>query len=669
MDFFASQDRARRSTSVQKLYFSLAVAATILLVYLIPVFVWHAWKAAPATTGAAPALVWWYPDLFGGVCAGTLIVVLGGAAVKIAELRRGGGAGVARMLGGREILPDTNDFFERRLRNVVEEMAIASGVPVPSVFVMEKEAGINAFAAGFGVSDAVVAVTHGTLTGLSRDELQGVVAHEFSHVLNRDMALNINLMGLLHGLLIIGLTGRVLLRFAGDIGRSRDGSKLALPVVAGALALVCAGFTGFFFCKLIKASISRQRERLADASAVQFTRNPAGLAEALKKIGGLAEGARIRSPRAEQASHMFFGNGARAGLFNTHPPLRQRIQWLEPTFDGNFPTVTYHDLREQLARFEGAPKQEKKKADFVDLFTNPVKVATAAVVVDSIGRSSQRPPSPHMILESIGRPMERHAERARELIASIPAAVRARANNPYGARGLVYFLLLDPDAEVRGKQMVLLKEMAEPEVYQTIEAATANIGAIAPEQRLPIIDLTIPALRFLSESQYRAFLQVVNALIDADGRVDVFEYALKRVLTHHLDPVFDGESKRRPANYYGIRGLTRETSILLSVLAGKGHARDTDAATAFLAAVETINDPKAEFQMLGAEQCTWDQLDAALDKLNEASAQLKKLILAAALTCLMSDREITVEEVELFRTIAVTLDCPVPPWVTPARLS
>jgi len=311
------------------------------------------------------------------VCGATLIVVLGGAVFKIAQLRRGGGAGVAEMLGGRQIRPETSDFFEKRLRNVVEEMAIASGVPVPPVYVLENEKGINAFAAGFSPSDSAVAVTYGTMTGLTRDELQGVVAHEFSHILNNDMRINLNLMGFLHGLLIIGLTGRIILEFAGRgaLGRrrSKDSGQLVLAILAAGVVLMVVGFAGFFFCKLIKASISRSRERLADASAVQFTRNPPGLAGALKKIGGLAEGSRIVSPHAEQASHMFFGNGLRRSIFRTHPALAERVKWLEPGFDGRFEQVTAEDLQRQLARFEGAPWKRNRNRMSSTCLPNPAR--------------------------------------------------------------------------------------------------------------------------------------------------------------------------------------------------------------------------------------------------------------------------------------------------------
>ncbi len=190
---------------------------------------------------------------------------------------------MARSLGGTRIGRDTTDFKRKRLHNVVEEMSIASGVPMPEVYVLEQERSINALAAGHTPANAAVVVTQGALDTLSRDELQSVVAHEFSHVLNGDMRPNVQLMGWLFGLLVVALIGRTLLRCA---PRGRRG---ALAVMVAALAVMILGYAGLFFARLLQAAVARQRERLADASSVQFTRNPGGLRGALLKVAGLPE--------------------------------------------------------------------------------------------------------------------------------------------------------------------------------------------------------------------------------------------------------------------------------------------------------------------------------------------------------------------------------------------
>ena len=336
-NFFENQDAARRNTKRLVLLFCLAVVAIAGMLYLLAVLLTGVEQPDPNTGQMVISPLWWQPDLALGVAIATVIVVGGGSLYKIAQLR-GGGAVVAEALGGALIPPGTRDADERRLLNVVEEMAIASGIPAPPVYLLKDEQGINAFAAGFAPGDAVIGVTRGCVQRLSRDELQGVIAHEFSHILSGDMGLNIRLMGVIHGILIIGIIGYFLLRsslYSGSSRRSNSRDNSGMAIVAAGLGLMVIGFLGTFFGNLIKASVSRQREFFADASAVQFTRNPGGIAGALKEIGGYEGGSILESPNAPEASHLFFSQGLRGGLqmlFATHPPLEERILRLDPNW-------------------------------------------------------------------------------------------------------------------------------------------------------------------------------------------------------------------------------------------------------------------------------------------------------------------------------------------------
>jgi Zn-dependent protease with chaperone function len=339
MDFFGQQDRARTRTTALVLYFVLAVVFIVASVYAASLLILHFTQVAGDPGMPAPVLLsWrsiepWDAQLFGWVLVGTLGVVLAGAAYKTMRLARGGSE-VAEELGGRLLADDPTDADERRLRNVVEEMALAAGVPVPKVYVLDDDAGINAFAAGHSATDAAIGITRGGMTLLTRDELQGVIGHEFSHVLNGDMRLNIRIMGVLFGIVCLTVIGRVLLYSRGGGNRGRA------PMLLLGVALLVIGALGVLFGRLIQAALSRQREMLADASAVQFTRNPAGLAGALRKIGSV--GARITSPHAGEASHMFFENGLAKPAFSwlaTHPPLAERILALDPGWDGRFDAV------------------------------------------------------------------------------------------------------------------------------------------------------------------------------------------------------------------------------------------------------------------------------------------------------------------------------------------
>ena len=347
MDFFERQDKARRKTKLLVFYFIVAICLLILSGYAAVLAIFG--RGGVSDSMGESSFTLWQPDLFLWSTLGTLSVILIGSVSKTLQLSKGGSA-VAEMLDGRLINSNATEADERKLLNVVEEMSIASGIPVPQVYLLEDEAGINAFAAGHSTSDAAIGVTRGAMQLLSRDQLQGVIGHEFSHVLNGDMRLNLRLMGLIFGILCLTVVGRVLLR--------TRGKKNPLPLLG--LALIVIGGIGVLFGRLIQAAVSRQREFLADAASVQFTRNPDGLAGALKKIGGLSSGSKLESPHAQEASHLFFANGLRSsvsGLMATHPPLEERIRALDPAFDGEFPTVTPEIAEPPINQFQQLTSQ------------------------------------------------------------------------------------------------------------------------------------------------------------------------------------------------------------------------------------------------------------------------------------------------------------------------
>jgi len=626
-DFFENQDRARRNTGRLVLLFVLAVLAIIATLYAIAVLV-VGYQGQDPYTGATQWVVrWWDPALFVQVSLIALAVVSGGSLYKISQLRAGGKV-VAESLGGRLVHSDTRDLLERKVRNVVEEMALASGTVTPPVYILDDEGGINAFAAGFSPRDAVIGVTRGCAEQLSRDELQGVIAHEFSHILNGDMRLNIRLMGVIHGILIIGIIGYFLLRsamFTGATRRrdSRDNSGAALLAVGFGLMIV--GFLGTFFGNLIKASVSRQREFLADSSAVQFTRNPDGIAGALKKIGGFESGSRIENPNAPEVSHMFFCRGISsglAGLFSTHPPLVERIRRLDPSFDAD----------SARARVAG-PR-------------------AAEVAVSGLAGA------PGAAVGQIGRPTPGHLDHARRLITGLPAAVAESAHETYGARALIYALLINRDAEARRIQLERLASHADPAVHEETSKLLPLVQGVTAEVRLPLIDLAIPALRHLSPSQYEVFKANVAELIEADRRIDLFEWTLQRILLRHLAPEF--EKLRAPRVRYGsLAGVSRHCEVVLSALAHAGARSEEAARRAFERGVGKLDVPGLEF--LPAARCDLARLDEALSILEElAPLQKRRLLHACALT-VGADREVTVMEAELFRATADSLGCPVPP--------
>ncbi|HJX33736.1 MAG TPA: M48 family metallopeptidase [Desulfatiglandales bacterium] len=632
MDFFESQDMARRKTVILTFYMVLAVIFLIIGVYAAVIIALLAFEKSVITL--------WHPDVFVLVAVIVIMIVLLGIAFKTASLSKGGRS-VAEMLGGVPVDPNTNDPDQRRLLNVVEEMAIASGVPVPSVYLLSNEQGINAFAAGLAPGDAVIAVTRGCVEGLTRDELQGVIAHEFSHILNGDMRLNMRLIGIIAGILVIAVIGRVVVRGTSSSGRSRSGGKkgggaLVIVLLAGFILMI-VGYIGVLFGKLIKAAVSRQREFLADASAVQFTRNPSGIAGALKKIASHITGSRIHDVHADEASHLFFGNGLAksfTGLLATHPPIQERIGRI----DSYYATEYSRMIR------KGSEVDQGVSAEGISSFAGQASL------------------SPEDIQSIVGAPQPEHIAFAAQLVSDLPPQVTEAAREPFGARAVIYCLLLNREEAVRKIQLERFLEKADPAVIRETRQLIPVIDKIDKKFWLVIVDLVIPALKLLSPGQYEEFRNNARHLVNADRKISLFEYTLQRILIRRLDPVY----KKIPpqiVKYHVIDQVQVECLMLLSILAWRGSDSGPAAEGSFRRGIAEFN-LGGKPAILAREKCGLNALDSSLDRLAAASPQVKKRILMACVACISADSFITVKESEMLRAIADTLDCPIPPIIS-----
>ncbi len=611
MDFFGLQDRARRNTVWLVVLYALAVAGIVAAIYLFVLLLF----GAPDPAKSRATL--WQPNLLLSVAGAVAGVVGLGTAWKTVQLLRGGEV-VARMLGGRRLDPATSDPAERRALNVVEEMALAAGLPVPHVYVLDAEEGINAFAAGFGPRDAVIGLTRGALERLSRDELQGVVAHEFSHILYGDMRLNLRLMGVLHGILLLALIGRTLVRAAlrGGRVRRRSDRNNPLPLLLAGAGLWVIGSIGVFVAALIKAAVSRQREFLADAAAAQFTRNPAGLASALRKVA--AAGALVQDDHAAEASHLFFCNAlgrSWVAWFATHPPLQERIRRLEP----------------------GGP--------------------TTAVAPSPL---PARPPTmaglaPETAIGLAGTVTPAQLELVQAMLAGLPPELPAAARSPAGARGLIYALALtagggDPDTRRRQFEMVA----ADSAASAAMQALGRHLNAIEPLQRLPLVELAAPALRTLPPSEQEAFVRRLDGILRADRRLDLFEYALAMVVRRQLVAAARPAAAVRHRTASAVRA---EIETLIAGVARRGRTEEEEIRRAFETGLARLGwqakgppaDPAVE------------EIDAALEQLAEAAHEIRRRILLACGDAAAVDGELTSGEYELIRAISEALDCPMPP--------
>lgn len=652
MNFFEQQDLAKRNTTQLIILLVLAVLSLVAITTLLFASVYYFlefnstghlyeqtsngfWQGM--TRAVSPMVLLQITAAISGV-------VLLGSLFRYMQLRAGGQT-VAEAMGGKRLLGTTQDPDERKILNVVEEMAIASGTPVPPVYILEEQ-GINAFAAGYRPQDAVIGITRGCIQLLSRDELQGVVAHEFSHIFHGDMRINMRLVALLHGILLLGLIGEFLIRSNHNRSIFRSSRNKSSGAILGiGIGLYVIGYSGTFFGNMIKAAVSRQREFLADASAVQFTRNPDGIAGALKKIGGSSNGSHMHNSHAAEYSHMYFGQGVNSFMnwMATHPPLEDRIKRIEPRWDGKFPTIAAQNTS----------------------YINEARLDTGA----HMGFASSMQPTPtydpieysvniDKTLEQIAQPSPAHLHYAQDCLASINTELKTATQEPFSARGVVLGLLLDKNPSQRDFQLTQLQQLitaAEFTDILPVMLTTANCGEYL---RLPLIELALPALKQLSPQQHAQLFTLLHALIRADQKVSWAEWAIYRIALHNLEPAITKRALTRDKN---LQDLLPQVQTLLSMIAYAGATTEAHAAQAFIRAIETL---AVSLHILPRTQIKLTAVDSALDLLNLIKPLQKPQLLKAMGECVLHDGKITLREAELYRAIADSLDCPIPPMIT-----
>lgn len=654
MDFFEHQEIARRSTRRLIVLFTIAVIAIVIAVNAVAAALYLGFML-PAdiarTTAALPNGFYFVNTLI------VLALIGGGTLFKMSALSAGGAA-VANLVDAREVDRTTRDLLDRRLVNVVEEMAIASGVAVPRVYVMDNETAINAFAAGNSIDDAVITVTRGTLTRLSRDELQGVIAHEFSHVLNGDMRLNVRLIGVLHGLLIVALAGRLLLELGGrgrGSGSGRSGNALAVLMMAG-VALWLLGYIGVFFGRLIKAAVSRQREFLADASAVQFTRNPDGIGGALRKIGGLGEttglGTRIDHPQAETLSHLFLGAARPSfvrGLFATHPALEERVQRIYGRKQAFLPAPE-NALALSMGEPQLQPSPERPRN------TSDDALSPVAGLVAAAAAGAAAPGDVAAKVGTVALPVQRDFALDDSQRATVDS-LRQAANDATHAQLLAFALLVEADSGLRAQQCALIAEAYGAEAAQIAERYHRQIQALPPGARQPLLDVAMPALRKLPDQTRRRVLKLSHLLIAADGRVSVREFLLFTILQRRLGPQ---AGRAVPVRYRSVNERAQDAALVLSLVAAvRLPARPEHAFNA-----GALLLPDADVRLVAADAIKLDDVSVALDRLNQVAPLAKPQLIKAVTAAAFVDSETNWRAASTLRMICAALDAPLPPQVT-----
>lgn len=643
MNFFEHQDRSRRQTRWLLVLFGLAVIAVIAVVDLALLL--SLGLLSPPEDGSLISMDGVRANgklLLGGAAATATLIGLS-SLYKTLTLRGGGGY-VAQALGGTLVDPDSRDPLRRRLVNVVEEIALASGVPVPEIYVLEREAGINAFAAGYSPSDAAVAVTRGTLEKLNRNELQGVIAHEFSHILNGDMRLNIHLVGALFGILVLALIGRRVFYHSHYLGRSRNSGSAAILAVG--LALVIVGYVGLFFGRVIKSAVSRQREYLADASAVQFTRDPGSIAGALKKIAVNGQHSHLMVD-TEEIGHMLFGPGQKMNLLATHPPLFQRITRIEPGFNEA-------ELKDIATRMERDAVRQR--------------VAAEREALREAERAEQRERAPfdaQRLIDEIGNPDMERILLAAALAGSLPAAATHRARAVESAPVALLYSLLLQDEEARALQLRVVGERLGGEVAAAVRELVDSDGILGTAQRLPLLEIALPALHRQPRDILERLLGTMDAMVRVDGHIDVFEYLLVRLVRQYL---WESANPHKVV-VAGRKSLAQRKDAVrtvLAVVAWHGAPdRPEEALTAYTAA---LGEALGEVPEAMPDVSQWmGQLDAALPKLDELTAAGKQRLLHALTLAVRHDGVFGEEELELVRAVCSAMHVPIPALTAPGE--
>jgi Zn-dependent protease with chaperone function len=644
VDFYARQEAARRTTR----WLLFAFLASVALVVVAISFVVYA--LAGVKTGSAESAVG--PAVMAGVIAA--LVILGASLFKTMSLRAGGGV-VARSLGGTRVERGSRDLAVQRLHNVVEEMSIASGVSMPELYVLEAEDGINAFAAGNTPADAAVAVTRGAITRLNREELQGVIAHEFSHVLNGDMRLNSRLLGWVFGLLVVAIAMRIFLQSGGGRSHRRDGKGGALILIA--IAIMAIGYIGVFVGRLLQAAVSRHRERLADASAVQFTRNPQGLVGALLKIAGVQSGSRIESAAKDEVAHMLFAPGM-SRWFATHPPLTERVRELDSSI-----------AREKFDALAAAAARDAEQVRLSPQFNDVAAFAPGAgfaaegaspAAPDSVPAPVEISTAPMRVASLAGTFDETQQRYAREARLAIPEALHAFADSPDAARVLLFALLRGADEAVGIRQDEAIRAGYGAAMLARILETLPVARSLPPALRLPAVQQLFPALRRMTVAERRELRAVAQQFALADDRIDVFECCLALLLEGSLRSDLELEDE------HGSRSLldcANEVTRLFAILAAHGTPDAEAAKRAYDAGMKhTLPNDGVPFAVIDR----WPEaLREALRALNALRPFAKKVLIEGLVRTVALDRRLSVAEGELLRTICAALHCPLPPILAP----
>lgn len=646
MDFFSHQEKARRYTRVLIAYYLIALIFIVTAVNVVVYYFFIFLEFYPYTPQN-----WFTEGVVYYLSMGTLLLILSGSFYRWKKLKSGGHV-VAEMVGASLIDSSTSDPQIRKFINVVEEMSIASGVPLPNIYVMENEQGINAFAAGYLPTEAVIVVTRGAIDSLNREELQGVVAHEYSHILNGDMQINIKLVAVLAGILMISLAGKMLTHGRSSTNRrsmhlsssGRNSSVSALIILGFMLQLV--GFIGVFFGRMIKAAVSRQREFLADAAAVQFTRNPQGIASALNKIVGasagfLNNGSEIKDAHAEDMSHMCFSEALNmrfSKLLATHPPLVKRIERIYPGF---------------LSRVKARQMTENIRETNQQAFDSSDVLQSVSMLTSVSPMTS--PVTPKEVVSTVGLIDQAHIDYAQVVHESFSENLLKATYQKATAKAVVWALIV---ARMKKEDMAAANSCLGVEAAEAVGLYLSEIKQLKKSQQLPLFDLLLPGLKLMSKKEKVDFIEITEVLIKCDKRYSLFEFVLLSLLQQHLSST---AAENKKIKYYSFKPLSEDLQLIFSVMAQSSGVSIAERESVYQKVAKGffIQD----YKLLQMKVISVTKIQKSMQKLSLLSPLLKRNVLEACADIVMGDGKIKTAEAELLRAISESLGCPMPPLI------
>ncbi len=631
MDFYSQQDKARRYTAILLLYFVLAIILIVAAVNVVVYYFFIVFEYYPYTPEGG------YGGLFYYLSAVIILLIACGSLFRWIKLRKGGAA-VAEMVGAELLELNTSDLQERQLINVVEEMSIASGVPLPSIYIMRDEPGINAFVAGYQSTEAVITVTQGALEQLSRAELQGVVAHEFSHILNGDMKINIRLIAVLAGIVMISTIGRAMMMGNRRSHYSRRTTNSSGGIVLLGLALLVVGYLGVLSGRIIKAAVSRQREYLADAAAVQFTRNPQGIASALNTIQKFSYQSTLKNAHAEDMSHMCFSSALFqrfTGWLATHPPLLERIRQIDPAF---------------IARIKAQDLTDKKRAQ--ETVETVSSNANASPVTSGFVASSGE-----VLAGTAGQVESSHFAYAAMIYHSFSQKLLDSLHSIDDSQLIIFGLIL-VKTKSQSAHDVLDKQIG-PTALQKLDKICSELKSLGDDARLPLLDLAVPSLKKLTRSQKVEFINNCKRLIKSDNRYSLHEFVLLSLLEKHLHQ--NAEMNIR-VKYFSLSQVAEEVQLLLSLMVYATDYNRKNAGAIFNEITQGMYG--SDYRLLEVGAIKTELIGRALTELSALSPLLKKTLIQAVADIALHDAQLESIELELVRLVAESLDCPLPPVIS-----